>query len=60
MANLLYFRMFSPDNLPAGVHGHRWFFSAQLDQNASFIKSECDVIGALLDGNAPTALQAIV
>ena len=52
--------MFGPDDFAAGVHGHGGFLATQLDQDAAFVITQSDVVGAFLDGDAPTTLQTVV
>ena len=52
--------MFGPDDFPAGVHGHGGFLATQLDQDAAFVVAQSHVVGALLNGDAPTPLQTVI
>ncbi len=52
--------MLGPYELAGGVHGDGRLLAAQFDDNSAVVVTDSDPLLALLRGNAPSTLQAIV
>lgn len=49
-----------PDKLSRGVHGHSRLLATQLYDDSAIVETNCDTLLALLVGDTPGALQAVV